>query len=451
MQTKSRLIVALVVAMVLVAIPVSAQDIKLVINGEQIATKLVVTNGRTLVPAQILADEFGAKVNWDRDNQSLKIEDDYLQTSFQIGDRVIEINSEIIPLRSRIKSISNQVMIPLRLLPKIYGGEISWEGSTKTVYYQTNQVTNIGINTLANTSQVVVNADTKVDYEVNSYEDPKRLVLDLYNLSLGEVKTKIPVNNGIIEQVRVSQFRFNPSVVRVVVDLKKMSSYQIKPKGSEVVLEVENNTQVVASSTISRSSQPKSETGSKKAPKLKLRRKKIVIDAGHGGLDPGAIGPSGVQEKVVNYQMSKKVNQLLKQEGFRTKMARRGDKFHTLSNRANQANNWSADLFVSIHANSNSNSRVNGTSTYAHWYASEENWALAWYVQSELIKRIGLEDDGLKAANFAVLRETDMPSILVETAFLSNPREERLLSNSSFQNQVAKGIVAGIKKYFTKQ
>jgi len=132
-------------------------------------------------------------------------------------------------------------------------------------------------------------------------------------------------------------------------------------------------------------------------------------------------------------------------------MTRENDRFIPLTGRAEIANTLNADIFVSIHANSHPRISVNGTETYAHWDASKENWALAWYVQSEMIKRIGLSDKGLKAANFSVLRNTEMPAILVESGFLSNPTEERLLKSDSFQQKVAEGIVAGISRYYQEK
>ncbi|AGB40467.1 N-acetylmuramoyl-L-alanine amidase [Halobacteroides halobius DSM 5150] len=446
MNIRFSMIIVLAMMIVFVSIPAEAQaeEIKLVIDSQNVESKLLIVDGRSLVSAQILKEKFGEKLVWKKGRKELQVNSGYWRASFQVGSRIAEVNSSILPLESRIRLINDDVMIPLRFLTKMYGGELEWDGSTKTIYYYSNRVSDISTKSSVNSSQVVINTDYQVKYELNLYHRPQRLVLDLYNVSLAEVKSKVEVNNNIIRQIRVSQFKLNPAVVRVVVDINQMSNYQIKRNSLGLVLKINQDTQVVTSSIISR--KPKL-----KKPKLKLRTKKIVIDPGHGGFDPGAIGPSGVQEKTVNYQIAKSVNKLLKQAGFRTKMTRRSDKFYSLAKRANQANRWSADLFVSIHSNSNSKPWINGTATYAHWYASKSNWALAWYVQSELVERIKLESNGLKAANFAVLRETNMPAILVETAFLSNPREERLLNSDDFQQKAAAGIVAGIKKYFAKE
>ncbi|MBM7556913.1 N-acetylmuramoyl-L-alanine amidase [Halanaerobacter jeridensis] len=177
----------------------------------------------------------------------------------------------------------------------------------------------------------------------------------------------------------------------------------------------------------------------------------IVLDPGHGGLDPGAIGVTGLKEKIVNLEIAVQLQRMLEKAGYNTLLTRKNDRFIPLLERAQLANFKEADLFISIHANSNPRSTIRGTATYAHWYASKDNWALAWYVQSEMIKRTSLADNGLKAANFSVLRETKMPSLLLETAFLSNRVEERLLNSVSFQSKIAAGVTAGIKKYFLNQ
>nr|WP_282706919.1 N-acetylmuramoyl-L-alanine amidase [Natroniella acetigena] len=179
-----------------------------------------------------------------------------------------------------------------------------------------------------------------------------------------------------------------------------------------------------------------------------MQNRRVVIDPGHGGRDPGAIGVTGLKEKEVALDISTRVDDLLYQAGINTLMTRRDDSFVSLARRAEIANRFNADLFVSIHSNASYNSWANGLETYAHWNASQDNWALAWYVQDEILQRTNFTDHGLKAANFAVLRRTNLPAILVEAGFLSNPNDEEMLREPQFRQQVAEGIVAGIKRYF---
>lgn len=174
---------------------------------------------------------------------------------------------------------------------------------------------------------------------------------------------------------------------------------------------------------------------------------KIVIDAGHGGKDPGAVGQKGTKEKDITLKIAVTVASLLQQADIATKLTRTSDVFVELGDRAKIANSFGANLFVSIHCNSATDRSANGIETYCYEFGGEGE-KLARIVQQELVAATGLKSRAdVKAANFAVLRETAMPAILVELCFISNPAEEALLNNPSFQTKCAKAIVDGILKY----
>jgi len=447
LNNKYQYIIVLTMAMILISIPVAAENVDLVINGQQVNQDLMVIDGRTLVPAEILSTYFGETVIWDRYKDELRINRNKFKVRLPLNERVAFVNTEVIPLSIKTRLVNDKVMIPLRLLPKIYGGKLAWQASDKTIYYSSNQIEDMNINESKNKLQVIIKTDSLPDSELQLYHQPQRLVLDLKNINIGDAKDIIPLNKNIVKKIRVSQYQVNPASVRIVADINQMSSYYLKKEDSKLILEVKSKNKIVTSSITSDYNLKVPDSSSNN----NLNQKRIVIDPGHGGQDPGAIGVSGVDESKVVYQIAKKVNQLLKQENFKTLMTRGQNEFISLSGRAEMANRWPADLFISIHANSNNLSTIGGTATYAHWSASKKNWALAWYVQSEIMKRIQIEDNGLKAANFAVLRETKMPALLIETAFLSNLHEEYLLNTHDFQQQVAEGIVAGIKEYFNNE
>ncbi len=194
-----------------------------------------------------------------------------------------------------------------------------------------------------------------------------------------------------------------------------------------------------------------------------LQGKIIVIDPGHasvqpgGWLDPGAVGPrTNLYEKDVVLDIAVKVKQMLEQAGARVIMTHMGRTELTLAGRAEIANVNNADIFVSIHANSSDKGLYSGHSTYFYApYGDEilgsqryERQKLATLVQREMVKMGGRMDIGVLEANFAVLRETRVPSILVETAFISDPQEEILLGQDVFRTRLAIGIFNGIKAYF---
>ncbi len=179
---------------------------------------------------------------------------------------------------------------------------------------------------------------------------------------------------------------------------------------------------------------------------------KVILDPGHGGPDPGAVGPKGVQEKVITLQVAKKIQQYLKQ-ACDVRLTREKDialgqtVSQDLQARSDLANSLKADLFVSIHCNSSDKSNANGTEVFCYNLGGDGE-QLAKSIHRRLIPAINLKDRGVKTANFAVLKQTIMPACLVELAFISNPAEEALLINPDFQDNAALATAQGICDYF---
>ncbi len=180
---------------------------------------------------------------------------------------------------------------------------------------------------------------------------------------------------------------------------------------------------------------------------------KICLDPGHGQHDPGAIGPTGLREKDVALAVALNVGEKLKRGGIEVVYTRTDDRpdfpkdqRQNLARRVSIANMAKANCFVSIHCNSATNRTAHGTETFCVQlgYNAEK---LARAIQSGAVKATGLRDRGVKAANFYVLRYTQMPAALVEIAFISNPQEEKLLASVDFQNRVSGAIASGICNY----
>lgn len=216
----------------------------------------------------------------------------------------------------------------------------------------------------------------------------------------------------------------------------------------------------------------------------------IVIDPGHGGKDPGALGRRGTKEKHIVLQVAKHLKTLITERlGATVLMTRNKDIFVPLEDRAKLANEKNADLFISIHVNSHPKRRIKGLELYHFGEASdpralevaarengtpfqengpawqfilaekltdkkiEKSQEFAWTLRKSLISQLkrhyAIKDHGVKTAPFYVLRMTTMPSILAELAFISNPREEKLLTSAAYQRRVAEGIFEGIRAYIT--
>jgi|GEM_PF-1399273 len=181
-----------------------------------------------------------------------------------------------------------------------------------------------------------------------------------------------------------------------------------------------------------------------------LKNKTVVIDPGHGGYDVGAVGPTGIREKDVNLAVALKLGALLQSQGINVIYTRIDDNVswtndihNDLQTRCDIANNVNADFFVSIHSNSSDSSSAVGTETYYSTVKPSDS-SLAKIMQDNLVAENNLLNRGVKSANFYVLNNTKMPSVLVELGFISNPNEEKLLDSPDFQTKSANGLAKGI-------
>lgn len=173
---------------------------------------------------------------------------------------------------------------------------------------------------------------------------------------------------------------------------------------------------------------------------------KICIDPGHGGTDPGAIGPGGLKEKDVSLTIAIRVAKILQGHGIETILTRQDDRRLDLASRVKIANDRGVDYFVSIHINSATNPRATGTETFA-FPGSSMGARLARSIQDSLVRQIALADRGVKYRDFYVLKNTRMPASLVEVAFINNPLEEELLRDEGFLKKAAIGIGQGILSF----
>lgn len=339
-------------------------------------------------------------------------------------------------------------------------------------------------------TRIVIDLDRKVAYQDHLLErdivlkKPPRIYIDLSAATLSpHIKEPIPIEAGLLKRVRAGQY--TPDTVRVVLDLENIADYKVFPLSDpfRVVIDVLGVTPAQI---------PQKEKTSKPPPPQPKQTKvfKIVLDPGHGGGDPGAIGPTGLKEKDVVLKLSKKVRDKIKKKlGWEIVMTREDDRFIPLDERTGIANAENAALFLSIHANACTDRRVSGIESFvlgtttdkdALRLAAKENdispkqvsdlqviladlklndpqkvipsSRLADSVQRALVsnlhKQYGkIRDLGVKQAPFVVLIGAEMPSILVEAAFISNPRDEKRLRDPRYLDALADSIVDGLKKY----
>lgn len=325
----------------------------------------------------------------------------------------------------------------------------------------------------------------RVDYKLFAIRNPDRLVLDINDAALAS-GFAAPAGTGIFKGLRSG--KHDKDGVRIVFDLaasaKAKSFLLSSDRGSGYRLVVDLYSRGEAQSVVKSAS----------ALAAKPRDVIVAVDAGHGGVDPGAAGTDGTREKEVTLAVARDLKRLIdKQPGMRAVLTRDGDYFIPLKERYEKARRAKADLFVSVHADAYSSGDARGSSVWmlstrgatseaARWLADRENRSdLVGGVKLEnkdntlaavlldLSQSATLEASGAVAnrvlralaqigpthrgyvekANFVVLRSPDVPSILVETAFITNPAEEKRLRNPAQREKLAGAILDGVRGYFS--
>ena len=350
------------------------------------------------------------------------------------------------------------------------------------------QLQNVRIWAAPDNTRIVFDVSGPVDHRLEMLSDPYRAVIDISNARLLKAPAQPAASDHYLQMIR-SGMR-NQNDLRVVLDLKQKvasKSFLLPPNqhyGHRLVIDLYTPEDQRTVHPVSLNPAP-----------MQYRDVVIAIDAGHGGEDPGARGPSGVYEKDIVLQISRRLADMVNQEkGMRAVLIREGDYFLPLRNRIEKARANKADLFVSIHADAFRDPRVAGSSVYilsergasseaARWLAEQENASdliggvsldvednvlasvlldlsqtasleasidVADRVLNKLQKLGKVHKRKVQSAGFAVLKSPDIPSLLIETAYISNPSEEKNLRSAEFQTRLAGAILDGLHGYFSE-
>jgi len=284
--------------------------------------------------------------------------------------------------------------------------------------------------------RVVVVATQPLQLEPRILQRPDRIVIDISDAVFLPVKKTLDIDDGLVVQIRAAQFHSNPNVARIVVELARPTPYAVHV-GTELTQALLDLGAAAAA------------PGFVPGPRGPHGPVVVALDPGHGGTDPGAIGPTGVREKDVVLAIAQALRTLLQQKHIDVVMVRDSDVFVPLEDRAQIAARGGATMFVSIHANGSVDANANGTQTF---YAYSPSAPLAGVVLEEVSRAAGLPSRGSTQAQFKVLVESPQtPAILVETAFITNAREEQMLRDPATQQMFAQGIFRGIERYLTVQ
>ena len=339
-------------------------------------------------------------------------------------------------------------------------------------------------------TRIVFDVSKRVEHRIFSLENPGRLVIDISDVAANPRLDELKLPSQLVKRVRHASREGND--LRVVLDL----SQKIKPRSFVLPANQQYGDRLVidlypANQTVDKSTQVAKTTANGRRDVV------VVIDAGHGGEDPGALGPFGIREKTVVLAIAKELEALFaKQKGFKPKMIRSGDYYVGLRSRTERARKMNADILVSIHADAFKSPKAKGASVYtlsprgasseaARWLAESENGAdlvggvggfsldnkdsmlagvlldlsqtasmrasvtTGSQVLSELGRVTKLHKQQVEKAGFVVLKSPDIPSILVETGFISNPTEAKNLNSKNHQHKLARAIFNGVNKYFS--
>ena len=345
-------------------------------------------------------------------------------------------------------------------------------------------------------TRLVFDISDAVEHSVFTLENPDRIVIDMKDTISSPVLEQVPLSDSLIKKIR-SGIRKGTNL-RIVLDMSKKvqpKSFVLKPNqnyGHRLVIDLDDINSV---STTTATVSPKAPKTIDQISKGELRDIVIAIDAGHGGEDPGARGHGGTKEKQVVLEVARELEKMIaKEKGMKPLMIRKGDYYLKLRKRMDIARQQKADLFISLHADAFRDPRARGSSVYVLSQSGATSEAARFLAESEnssdLIGGVSLDDKDdvlakvlldlsqagtidasldasnevlrslrgvgkvhkktVQQAGFVVLKSPDVPSMLVELAFISNPDEERKLKSTSHQQKMAAAILDGVKGYFAK-
>ncbi|MSU00268.1 N-acetylmuramoyl-L-alanine amidase family protein [Tissierella pigra] len=307
--------------------------------------------------------------------------------------------------------------------------KIDYDGNKIIVYPEKSLWENISY-TSSGQEKMFTILDLEETYYAVNYNSDKRLIqIDIPSNKVELAEGKASVKDGFVDELEVVK---DEHYTRLLIKFTKSIEYTLLSS------DVDNKISLLL----------------KRDSNYNPLGNLIVIDAGHGGKDPGALSVASRREKDLNLSVSLKLNEKLQELGYNTVMTRDTDEFIDLYERARIANDNNADLFVSIHGNAHDNRSIAGVQIlYCPATKSSikevDQHPFAKAIMEEILKETGAVDKGIiQRPNLVVLRETKMPAVLVETGFLSNAQEEQLLFNEEYQYKIVSGIIKGIQKYF---
>lgn len=428
---------------------VTVNTASLEVDGQLLQTDVpaFVYRSRTMVPIRFISDALGADVAWNQDTLQATITTADKTIVLTIGSATALVNGQSVELYDGVPATMavlngiSRTVVPVRFVSEQLGATVAWDQQQYLVSITSPQ---LAAPETPDVPEVPQEPVTKPDFTVSvpavssgvlswkasdSAVTPTiftmdgRVVFDYPGGQLAKSGGTVTVNGDVVKAIRYNQYNNGYDtdyVARIVLDLQAgmtKEDLEISTTGGAV--------------TIHQIGDP---------------RPLVVVDAGHGGKDPGAMY-YGYEEKDFALPMALETGRLLEAAGCRVVYSRSNDTYITLANRADLANSMGADIFVSIHANAYpQNPDINGLETYCYKLGGQAE-ILANYVHDAILAAADPTDRGVRTANYYVLRETDMPAILVETGYMSNEEECEMLADTAYQKTLSKAMANGIISY----
>ncbi|MDY8021360.1 N-acetylmuramoyl-L-alanine amidase [Paenibacillus polymyxa] len=490
---------------------VNAAGADLFLDGKRVEApadaKPEMVNGKIMVPLRVVGEQLGYQFKWEPQAYKISIQKNSTDMSMYVGRTSADVNGKTVSLDAPPVLRGNSTMVPLRFVGEQMGLKVDWNNNSKSVNLsqkaatqqaneqsqsqpssqtstqsttstnKTSSATATKINPVEadkhteatsspskqqNTEQTTANAllvqnitfegetlkislNKDITPKVSKMTEADRIVVDLPEASMAtDFLQPFPIRSDGTRALTnsnsedVQEIRFAPTDgpnggVRIVIALNQARDYDLSTNGlGDITLQLRE-----------RSVNPVVIT-----PTNVEGRRIVVIDPGHGGKDPGAGSVTGRHEKEFTLAVALKVEQFLQNDpDIQIVLTRNGDTYPTLDERPQLANSQQASVFVSIHGNSmqaSDKGKTNGSETY---YARQDSLALAKTMHKYLVTATGFKDNGIRVANHAVTRKSQMPAVLLECGYLSNLSNEAAMFTEETQEKIAEGIVDGLKEY----
>lgn len=476
------------------SMPANASDIKLFVDKSAVEGDVppVIKNDRTLVPARAFFEHIKAEVYWNDVRKQVKINLNDTKIILVIGSNVAYVNSVIKVLDTVPIIMNDRTMIPVRFVSETLGYKVSWDADSRSVHIDTtvekpvqkpeenestskSRITSMVYSVSGKSFIIKFTFSSPLSgYKLYNLDNPVRTVLELTGATYGSSKL-IEVGSGGIDKFRTAN---HESHYKIVADLEQVLQKKFvlstdKCSATLMITGISEFDEKLIKSDIPSTdeiiSPEEDEDEDEDKPEIIYDKywevtddSLVVLDAGHGGTDVGAIGYNEKGEKVVyekdvNLAITLEVARILKEKGINILLTRPDDSSISLSKRYNISNTNDALLFVSIHHNSHTNSDPSGSLTlyseakdtkYPNLKSSK---SIAKTIQKHLTEYTDLYDGGIRSEDeLAVLRGTETSAVLVEVAFVSNYDDQKFMLDKENLNKAAAGIAAGIIEVLEK-